>query len=86
MEAFSAYCHGKTIGALDVRTQLEILAERYAAVRVLDVLGYWDSSRPGDADEWTAWKGREVTPIAFTANSGALIPATLTTGIASASS
>lgn len=76
MEAFSAYCWGKTIGGLDVRTQLEIIAERYAAVRVLDVLGYWDANRPGDADEWEAWKGREVTPIEFVANSERLIPAT----------
>jgi len=76
MEAFSAYCLGKTIGGLDVRTQLEILAERYSAVRVLDVLGYWDSSRPGDPDAWVAWQGREVTPIPFIANSGREIPAT----------
>jgi len=76
MEGFSAYCHGKTIGALDVRTQLEIIAEEYAFVRNLDVLGYWDSNRPGDADEWDAWKGREVTPIPFVANSGRTIPAT----------
>jgi len=69
MEGFSAWCHGKTIGGLDVRTQLEIIAEKYAAVRNLDVLGYWDANRPGDADEWEAWKGREVTPIGFIANS-----------------
>src|SRR4029453_9617836 len=69
MEGFSAYCHNKTIGALDVRTQLEIIAEKYGAVRNLDVLGYWDANRPGDADEWEAWKGREVTPIGFIANS-----------------
>jgi hypothetical protein len=76
MEGFSAYCHGKTIGALDVRTQLEILAEQYGAVRNLDVLGYWDANRPGDPDEWEAWKGREVTPIEFVANSERVIPAT----------
>jgi len=76
MEAFSAYCWGKTIGGLDVRTQLEILAERYSAVRVLDVLGFWDANRPGDVDEWEAWKGREVTPIEFVANSERVIPAT----------
>ena len=76
MEGFSAFCHGKTIGALDVKTQLEIIAESYGAVRNLDVLGYWDDSRPGDADEWVAWQGREVTPIPFVANSGDTIPAT----------
>lgn len=76
MEGFSAYCHGKTIGGLDVRTQLEIIAEEYGVVRNLDVLGYWDANRPGDADEWEAWRGREVTPIPFIANSGAEIPAT----------
>jgi len=53
---------------LDVRTQLEIIAEEYGAVRNLDVLGYWDANRPGDSDEWEAWKGREVTPIEFIAN------------------
>jgi len=76
MEGFSAYCHGKTIDGLDVATQLDVIAERYAIVRNLDVLGYWDSNRPGDADEWDAWKGREVTPIPFVANSGRTIPAT----------
>jgi len=76
MEAFSAWCHGKTVGGLDVRTQLEIIAEHYGLVRSLDVLGYWDASRPGDADEWEAWAGRAVTPIEFIANSGAVIPAT----------
>jgi len=72
MEAFSAFVWGK----YDVRKQLEIIAEKYAAVRVLDVLGYWDASRPGDPNPWTAWQGREVTPIPFTANSGRDIPAT----------
>jgi Fascin domain len=76
MEGFSAYCWGKTIDGLDVRTQLQIIAEKYAAVRNLDVLGYWDANRPGDADEWEAWKGREVTPIAFVANSERVIPPT----------
>jgi len=76
MEGFSAYCHGKTVGALDVRTQLEIIAEEYGAVRNLDVLGFWDENRPGDSDEWVAWGGREVTPISFVANSGKTIPAT----------
>ena len=76
MEGFSAFCHGKSIGALDVRTQLEIIAEKYAAVRNLDVLGYWDENRPGDSDVWVAWGGREVTPISFVANSGKTIPAT----------
>lgn len=69
MEGFSAYCHGKTIDGLDVATQLDIIAEKYGVIRNLDVLGYWDANRPGDADEWEAWKGREVTPIGFVANS-----------------
>ena len=76
MEGFSAWCHGKAIGALDVRTQLEIIAESFGAVRNLDVLGFWDANRPGDVDEWEAWKDREVTPISFVANSGRVIPAT----------
>ena len=76
MEGFSAYCHGKTIGALDVATQLDIIAERYGVVRNLDVLGYWDANRPGDLDEWEAWAGREVTPIDFVAYSGDQIFAT----------
>jgi Fascin domain len=76
MEGFSAFCHNKSIGALDVRTQLEIIAEEYGAVRNLDVLGYWDENRPGDSDIWVAWGGREVTPISFVANSGKTIPPT----------
>lgn len=76
MEGFSAYCWNKAHGALDVRTQLEIIAEKYGAVRNLDVLGYWDANRPGDVDEWEAWKGREVTPIEFVANSERVIPPT----------
>jgi Fascin domain len=76
MEGFSAYCHGKSVGGLDVPTQLDIIAENYGIVRNLDVLGYWDANRPGDADEWEAWKGREVTPIGFIANSEAYIEPT----------
>jgi hypothetical protein len=76
MEGFSAYCWRKSVGGLDVATQLDIIAERYGLVRNLDVLGYWDANRPGDADEWEAWKGREVTPIEFVANSGRVIPPT----------
>jgi hypothetical protein len=76
MEGFSAYCHGKSVQGVDVPTQLKVLAERYGVIRNLDVLGFWDSNRPGDADEWDAWKGREVTPIPFVANSGRTIPAT----------
>jgi len=76
MEGFSAYCWGKSVGGLDVRAQLDIIAQKYGAVRNLDVLGYWDANRPGDADEWEAWKGREVTPIGFIANSERYIPPT----------
>jgi hypothetical protein len=76
MEGFSAWCHGKTIGALDVKTQLEIIAEQYGIIRNLDVLGFWDENRPGDSDIWVAWGGREVTPISFVANSGKTIPPT----------
>lgn len=76
MEGFSAYCHGKSVGGVDVATQLDRIAEHYGFVRNLDVLGYWDANRPGDADEWSAWEGREVTPIPFIANSGREIPAT----------
>jgi hypothetical protein len=76
MEAFSAYCHGKSVGGLDVAAQLDRIAARYAFVRTLDVIGYWDANRPGDDDEWTAWQGREVTPYPFVANSGRYIEAT----------
>lgn len=77
MEGFSAFCHGKTVGdGIDVRSQLVEVAKRYAYVRNCDVLGYYDANRPGDPDEWVAWRGREVTPIPFVANSGATIPAT----------
>jgi hypothetical protein len=76
MEGFSAYCHGKSVNGLTVAAQLDAIAEKYAFVRNLDVLGYWDANRPGDADEWEAWAGREVTPVSFVANSGRTIPAT----------
>lgn len=73
MEAFSAFVWGK----YDVKKQLEIIAEKYAAVRVLDVLGFWDQNYPGESGgEWSAWAGREVTPIGFVAHSGRHIPAT----------
>jgi hypothetical protein len=72
MEAFSAFCWGK----YDVEAQLKTIAEHYAGIRVLDVLGYWDCNRPGDPDHWVAWEGREVTPIEFVAYSGRVIPPT----------
>ena len=76
MEGFSAFCHNKTVNGLTVEEQLRIIAEKYGAVRNLDVLGYWDENRPGDSDIWVAWGGREVTPIPFVANSEKTIPAT----------
>jgi FRG1-like domain len=63
MEAFSAWCHGRQA---DVESQCEVIAEHYAGIRSLDVLGYWD----------IAWRGKEVTPIAFVNHSGGLVPAT----------
>lgn len=63
MELFSAWCHGRE---REVTEQCEAIAQVYAGVRVLDVLGYWD----------VAWQGREVTPIAFTSHGGAHVPAT----------
>jgi hypothetical protein len=63
MEAFSAWCHGREA---EVEAQCAVIAERYAGVRVLDVLGYWDS----------AWKGREVSPIPFQNHSGQQVEAT----------
>lgn len=63
MEAFSAWCHGREA---EVTEQCRVIAQHYAGIRVLDVLGYWD----------VAWHGREVTPIPFVNHSGALVPAT----------
>jgi hypothetical protein len=63
MELFSAWCHGQE---REVADQCEAIAQVYAGIRVLDVLGYWD----------VAWKGREVTPIAFINHSGGRVAPT----------
>lgn len=72
MEAFSAWCHGWHV---EVEAECREIAKHYAAIRVLDVLGYHDCNREGE-DYWVAWKGREVTPIEFMSYSGRMIPAT----------
>lgn len=73
-EAFSLLAHGRS---QELERELDrIKALGYDGIRFWDVLGYWDASRPGDARQWMAWKGREVTPISFTAFSGRVIPAT----------
>jgi hypothetical protein len=63
MELFSAWCHGRE---REVEEQCEAIAAVYAGIRVLDVLGYWD----------VAWRGKEVTPIAFVNHSGGHVAAT----------
>lgn len=66
-EAFSAYVRRPD----DVRAELDrIRAAGYDGIRFWDVLGYYDKNRPGDANKWSAWQGREVTPVEFVAFSG----------------
>ena len=66
-EAFSAYVRRPD----DVRAELDrIRAAGYDGIRFWDVLGYYDKNRPGDANKWNAWQGREVTPVPFVAFSG----------------
>jgi hypothetical protein len=72
-EAFSAYVRRPDA----VRAELDdILATGYHGIRFWDVLGYYDQNRPGEANRWSAWAGREVTPVAFTAFSGRRIEPT----------
>lgn len=85
-EAFSAFVHGKTIGAVGSQSALRgfgveeqlrrIKAAGYDCIRFWDVLGYYDQNRPDQPVQWSAWAGAEVTPVAFTAYSGRRIPAT----------
>ena len=66
-EAFSAYVRKPDA----VRAELDrIRAAGYDGIRFWDVLGYYDKNRPGDANKWSAWQGREVTPVSFVAFSG----------------
>lgn len=72
-EAFSAFVRRPD----DVRAELDdIVATGYHGIRFWDVLGYYDQSRPGDVNRWSAWAGKEVTPVSFTAFSGRRIEAT----------
>lgn len=72
-EAFSAYVRRPDA----VREELDrIRAAGYDGIRFWDTLGYYDRNRPGDANQWSAWYGREVSPIAFVAFSGETKPAT----------
>lgn len=62
-EAFSAF----TRRPAEVRDELaRIKAAGYHGIRFWDVLGFWDM----------AWRGREVSPVPFTAHSGAGVRAT----------
>lgn len=62
-EAFSAFVRRPD----DVRRQLDAIANGgYHGIRFWDVLGYYDA----------AWRGREVTPIAFPSRANAHVPAT----------
>jgi hypothetical protein len=62
-EAFSAFVRRPA----DVADQCRVIkAAGYLGIRFWDVLGYYDS----------AWKGREVTPVAFTNRSGQRVEAT----------
>lgn len=71
-EAFSAFVRRPDA----VRTELAaIAAAGYQGLRFWDVLGYYDQNRPG-TPAWTAWAGREVTPVGFTAFSGRRIEPT----------
>ncbi|CAB4177292.1 hypothetical protein UFOVP998_5 [uncultured Caudovirales phage] len=72
-EAFSAFVRRPD----EVRAELDdIEATGYHGIRFWDVLGYYDQNRPGDPNTWSAWAGKEVTPVAFTAFSGRRIAAT----------
>lgn len=72
-EAFSAFVRRPDA----VENQLRIVkAAGYDCVRVWDVLGYYDSNRPDQSSQWSAWKNKEVTPVSFVAYSGRSISAT----------
>ena len=60
-EAFSAY----TRDPVRTTAQLVAIAQAYPAIRFLDVVGWY-----------SYWRGREVSPIAFTARDGYQVPAT----------
>lgn len=62
-EAFSAFVRRPD----SVRQELDTIAQvGYQGIRFWDVLGYWDS----------AWKGKEVSPVAFINHSGTRVDAT----------
>jgi len=72
-EAFSAWVHHRRD---DVRAELRVIKDAgYLGIRFWDVLGYHDRNRPGEPS-WTAWAGKAVTPVGFTAWSGARVDAT----------
>ena len=60
-EAFSAY----TRDPARATAQLVAIAQAYPAIRFLDTVGWY-----------SYWRGREVSPIAFTARDGYAVPAT----------
>jgi len=74
MSFFSDWCRPEKQPR--IRNSMRIIATKYAGTRPCDVLGYWDSNRPSDAKQWSAWKDKEVTPYSFVAHSGRTIPAT----------
>jgi hypothetical protein len=68
-EAFSAYVRRPKA----VCDELDRIKQAgYDGIRFWDVLGYYDRNRSGDANKWSAWQEREVTPVAFVAFSGEL--------------
>lgn len=72
-EAFSAFVRRPEA----VLKELDLIRSAgYHGIRFWDVLGFYDQNRPGDPNPWTAWAGREVTPIGFRQFSGAWVEPT----------
>jgi len=58
-----------------VKNSLRIIANKYGGIRYCDVLGYYDKNRDGESP-WTAWLGKELTPVQFVSHSGRTISPT----------
>jgi len=72
-EAFSAYVRRPA----DVVAQLQVIKTAgYDCIRDWSILGYYDSNRPDQSAQWSAWKGKEVAPFSFLAYSGRSIERT----------
>lgn len=61
--AFSDFVHGKESEAEDGCKLVRQAG--FLGIRPFCVLGYYDQARAGDANQWKAWVGKEVTPIPF---------------------